>query len=234
MTYPGGKGGAGVAQRLISLMPEHQEYVEPFAGSATIARIKRPAPLNNVLADKSAYVAERLRVEASEILRIKTAGGPPFIAQIRWSDFRQTLALGACHCAKTLVYCDPPYHPSTRSKQKIYQHEMTDADHRELLAMLKALPCFVMLSGYRCDLYDRELTNWNRVDYRTMTRGGPRIESCWMNFLPRAPYHDSRFAGEGFRDRERIKRKASRWARRIMMMPTLERQAILDAVGSVK
>ena len=39
----GTKGGNGVWQRIISEMPEHDVYIEPFWGRGTIARYKRPA-----------------------------------------------------------------------------------------------------------------------------------------------------------------------------------------------
>ena len=30
MTYPGGKGGAGVLQTIINQQPPHEVYIEPF------------------------------------------------------------------------------------------------------------------------------------------------------------------------------------------------------------
>jgi len=46
MTYPGGKNGSGVYQRIINLMPPHDLYIEPFLGSGAVMRLKRPARLN--------------------------------------------------------------------------------------------------------------------------------------------------------------------------------------------
>jgi len=39
----GSKGGAGVAQCIVSLMPPHELYIEAFAGLAAVGRLKRPA-----------------------------------------------------------------------------------------------------------------------------------------------------------------------------------------------
>lgn len=43
MGYPGGKAGDGVHQRIISLMPPHEVYIEPFLGGGAILRHKKPA-----------------------------------------------------------------------------------------------------------------------------------------------------------------------------------------------
>lgn len=43
MGYPGGKGGAGVAQLIINQQPPHSHYVEPFLGGGAVMQLKRPA-----------------------------------------------------------------------------------------------------------------------------------------------------------------------------------------------
>ncbi|HXJ73601.1 MAG TPA: hypothetical protein VNM37_12130, partial [Candidatus Dormibacteraeota bacterium] len=60
MSYPGGKNGAGVYQRIISMMPPHQVYIEPFLGGGAIARLKRPAPVN-IAMDLYAPAVENFR-----------------------------------------------------------------------------------------------------------------------------------------------------------------------------
>lgn len=80
-----------------------------------------------------------------------------------------------------LIYADPPYVLRTRS-EKQYQCEMTDADHTALLDALDAHPGPVLLSGYRCPLYDERLGHWRRVDQAALAEGGRRrIESLWLN-----------------------------------------------------
>ena len=67
---------------------------------------------------------------------------------------------------KTLFYLDPPYLHETRTDKDTYgPHEMTGADHRELLNTIKEAKGKVMLSGYGNDLYDTELQGWNRHEF---------------------------------------------------------------------
>jgi DNA adenine methylase len=55
---------------------------------------------------------------------------------------------------KTLFYCDPPYLHATRTARQVYNHEMSEAQHTELLDTLANIQGKYMLSGYRSDLYD--------------------------------------------------------------------------------
>jgi DNA adenine methylase len=66
-----------------------------------------------------------------------------------------------------------------------------------------------------------------------MTRGGKAIESVWLSFPESAARHDTRYAGENFRERERIKRKKERWARRFAAMSLAERAAVRAALDDV-
>ena len=89
---------------------------------------------------------------------------------------------------RTVIYCDPPYHPST-IRSPDYKVTMTADDHEELLAALRGARGMVMLSGYRCALYDGELTDWHRVDLaHSCMASAPmpgadirRVESLWLN-----------------------------------------------------
>ena len=135
---------------------------------------------------------------------------------------------------KELVYCDPPYLMSTRSGRRLYKHEMTDVDHRRLLRVVMALPCMVMLSGYWSELYGEALCDWSLIHFESMTRGGhTATEYLWFNFPTPSVLHDDQFLGEGFRERERLKRIKVRWVARLKKMPLLDRQALLSAIASI-
>lgn len=97
----------------------------------------------------------------------------------------------------TLFYLDPPYLHETRATTGEYAHEMTEADHAELLNRLVskrfsggALEGKFMLSGYRSELYDSyaKKFGWTRRDFElpNNSAGGKAkrrmIECVWCNF----------------------------------------------------
>ncbi len=89
----------------------------------------------------------------------------------------------------TLHYVDPPYLPETRAQGnrydlawRMYRHELTRADHAELLAFLTRLQGMVVLSGYPDPLYDEVLDGWMRVERPALADGArPRTEVLWIN-----------------------------------------------------
>jgi DNA adenine methylase len=84
---------------------------------------------------------------------------------------------------ETLFYVDPPYVSTTRDKGADYRFEMDDAAHAKLAERLKGLRGYVVLSGYACDLYDRELfTEWPRFERKHLADGARvRTEVVWIN-----------------------------------------------------
>jgi DNA adenine methylase len=83
-----------------------------------------------------------------------------------------------------LLYLDPPYLPATRSDGS-YTHELSAADHGDLIDACLAARSAVMLSGYPSPLYDDALRGWDRVEIATNTgQGGTwsaRTEVVWCN-----------------------------------------------------
>jgi len=226
VTYPGGKNGSGVYQKIINQMPPHRMYVEAFLGGGAIMRAKRPAVVNvGIDLDKSVvreWCHVELRAGAPENLRVVWGDG---VAWLR--EHREELG------PDCLVYADPPYLMSTRSSQRMfYAVEMAeDGEHRELIEVLRGLKCMVMLSGYWSALYAELLQDWRAYSFQAMTRGGtPATEWVWCNFPEPVELHDYRYLGDTFRDRERIKRKKARWTGRLERMAPLERQALLMAI----
>ena len=86
--------------------------------------------------------------------------------------------------ADALHYVDPPYVFDTRSDAAHdYAHEMTDAQHLDLLVFLKTLQGKVIVSGYPQPFYDETLTGWHRVQRTALADGAKkRTEVLWMNW----------------------------------------------------
>lgn len=100
---------------------------------------------------------------------------------------RPAIEVMAGHDApETLHYVDPPYVFSTRTDDADdYAHELSDDQHRELLAFLGTLRGRVILSGYASPLYDSALSAWHRVEREHLADGArKRVEVLWMNFKP--------------------------------------------------
>ncbi len=227
MTYPGGKNGSGVYQRIINLMPPHATYIEAFLGSGAILRMKKPA-LCSIGIDIDGGVFERWRGNELAGLSLIQADA------IAWLERR--FPHESDPGGPTLIYCDPPYMIHTRRQHRlIYRYELSDDDHRELLRILLRLPCMVMISGYWSELYSTALSRWRAVRYTARTRGGSLAEEwIWMNFPAPLELHDYRYLGQNFRERERIGRKRKRWLTRLRGMPELERFAILSALEELR
>lgn len=234
MQFDGGKAGGGVSQWLINLMPAHDLYVEPFLGAGAVLKAKRPAA-SSIAIERDARTLELWR--GDEVPGLKIVHGDA----LSWLGFfAQGAAPNLAGAASpetargsTLLYCDPPYLMSTRSytKRPLYRCELTDADHVELLRLLRALPCHVMLSGYMSDLYATALADWRTESFWTVNRRGKRVQEwVWLNFPAGLDLHDTRYVGGNYRERERIRRQQHRWRARLGRMSPLERQALMSAL----
>jgi DNA adenine methylase len=83
--------------------------------------------------------------------------------------------------SNVLIYADPPYLLSTRLTT-MYDHEMTDEDHTDLLQVLIDHPGPVLLSGYENDLYNDQLGGWKKEKMRSHAEAGQiREETLWIN-----------------------------------------------------
>ena len=116
---------------------------------------------------------------------------PLFVERLRGVviENRDALEVIAQHDARdTLHYVDPPYVHSTRSEKtrggrKGYSYELEDDDHRALAELLRSVDGMVVISGYPCDLYDKELyPDWQRLERGHMADGArPRTEVLWIS-----------------------------------------------------
>ena len=134
---------------------------------------------NDVQGREAAYAAKgwcdtptRI-MEAAERLRGVQIENRPALEVIRRFNY-----------PNVLIYADPPYLLETRYGKQ-YAHEMTTADHEELLEALLRHKGPVLISGYESPLYDDALLGWHKETIKAMDQTAtPRKEVLWMNFEP--------------------------------------------------
>ncbi|MBR0568381.1 DNA adenine methylase [Azoarcus sp. L1K30] len=111
--------------------------------------------------------------------------------------------LRAHDAPETLHYIDPPYLFETRvlehGKNGYYRHEMTDADHLELLKAVVSLRGMVVISGYPNEMYDQALDGWHRVSTVARISAGRgtsiRTEVLWISPAAKAGGKDDLLSG---------------------------------------
>lgn len=199
------------------MMPPHDTYIETHLGGGAIMKRKPPA-VHNIGIDRDAEALETF--ECNYPVQLVHGCAHRFLGAYPYQG-------------RELVYCDPPYLQATRRSRRRYRFDYEERDHVELLALLKSLPCSVMLSGYPSTLYDEWLAGWQSIELQVLIQGTVRTEKVWFNF-PVDRVHWARYAGRNFTHRQSVKRKAESWGRRYAAMPRPERLAVLSALMAVE
>lgn len=106
--------------------------------------------------------------------------------QVDALDWREVLA--RYDAPGTVFLLDPPYHPDVRPRSLgNYAHEMTAADHLELLEAVQQLKGAAVVTHYPHPAYDQALAGWHVVDVDSYAdsanTGGPsaRVERVWCS-----------------------------------------------------
>jgi DNA adenine methylase len=98
------------------------------------------------------------------------------------------LSILQSHISDSFIYLDPPYVKNTRCSTDVYNYEMSDHQHEELLDMCVGSKSKVIISGYQCPLYMDKLKNWNFksksiVNHSSQATKKPiKTECLWMNY----------------------------------------------------
>lgn len=216
-SYFGSKATSGLCQAIIALMPPHDTYIESHLGGGAIMK-RKPAALRNIGIDLNGRALAKFHCPYP--VGLVHGCAHRFLAEYEYRG-------------RELVYCDPPYLKQTRSSARRYRFDYEEQDHIELLELLKGLPCHVILSGYPSALYEEQLAGWRSLELQVMNQAGVVTEKLWFNFSADR-MHWARYAGKNFTERQCIKRKAARWARRYEAMPPAERLAVLAAMMAVE
>ena len=123
-SYFGSKATSGLCQAIIALMPPHDTYIETHLGGGAIMK-RKPAALHSIGIDRNPKVLANF---ACDYPVEKIHGcADRFLADY---DYR----------GRELIYSDPPYLHHTRRSERRYRFDYEEADHIELLTLLKPCP----------------------------------------------------------------------------------------------
>lgn len=124
---------------------------------------------NNRMPDQWSKVPERIMAVTDRLKSVQIEQQPALKLIERYN------------APSVMIYADPPYLLSTRSK-RLYANEMKDVDHIELLAALDNHVGPVILSGYDHPMYNETLKDWHREERQAVAdMGKVRTEVLWIN-----------------------------------------------------
>ena len=211
MHYPGGK--AKTFHHVIKLIPPHRVYIEPFLGLGSVMKAKKRAETEfGIDLDKRAHEMSNLKDIGVQLIHDDGIG---FLENYPFEGHE-------------VVYCDPPYHPETRKRDRVYKFDLGHYDHIRFLNLVIHLNARIIISGYDNDIYRQYLNDWHVYTYSSKAHDGLREEYLWYNFPRPSELHDYRYLGSNFRERQTIQRRLKRMKRRLEELTAQERSLLLD------
>lgn len=222
-SYNGGKGAAGVYQKLINIIPPHDIYVAGCLGHDAIIRHKRPAAIN-------------IGIEMDQkIVELWQKMGLPWLelrnqSILDWLNSSQITRLSR----NSFINLDPPYRKEDRkSTADLYLFEWKEDQHLEMLQLVNRLKCNVMISAYQNSVYDQYLKDWHVFEYEGRTRQGnvDEVAYCNYDYTKIKKLHDYHFLGEDYRERERITQRMKLMEGKLKKLPALERNALIAMIN---
>ncbi len=87
-----------------------------------------------------------------------------------------------------------------------------------------------MISCYDNLLYSSYLSDWRKKTFKVCVHGKTATETIYMNYPEPTELHDYSYIGYDCWDRQRIKRKISARIKTLEKLPTVERNAIIEAL----
>lgn len=169
--YTGNKAIPGLFQSIVNQIPQVDEFIEVFAGSAVLSYFLSPV-VHTVIndCDRSVIAAHYRQLQRNSTL-----------LQLDFRDILQPFT--TVQARESFLFIDPPYLFSSRHcNAKLYQHELTVHDHVELLEMAYCCTVPTMITHPRHRIYDEFLHGWRRIDNTVSYRGSLTVESLYMNY----------------------------------------------------
>lgn len=220
--YIGHKDIEGVYHKIINEIPIHNKYYELFAGSAAIAKklLYDRTDVKMYLNDLSKECTDKL------VNEIPTAT----VTNNCYISYNAILKRAT---TDSFVFIDPPYLHSTRPNcTNLYNYEMSDSDHLQLLNDVLQYSCNIMIVHPKCEMYDTALKNWRCIEIKIRYNSKTSIECLYMNYDVPPELHTYSYIGKDCWDRQRIKRKTKSFIQKLENLPLPERTAILNSLNN--
>jgi len=211
MHYPGGK--AKTFHHVINLIPPHKVYIEPFLGLGSVMKAKRRSGFE-IGIDLDEYALEMSNLNNTDVQLIH-GDGIHFLDNYPFEGHE-------------VVYCDPPYYPTTRKRDRVYRYDLGKDDHIRFLDLVTQINARIIISGYDNDTYRQYLCGWYLYTYSAKAHDGIREECLWYNYPNPNQLHDYRYLGSNFRERQTIRRRLERMKRRLGELSDQERSFLLN------
>ncbi len=233
-SYLGGKGSSGTYQKIINQFPPHDSFFSLFAGKCYVTRNKKPANKINWLMDINPDIVKYWNSLILPANYKVSEGDAIILLNSLVNGYLQQSSPNIVKNSDTvLIYLDPPYLPETRKSRNRYPFELDKNDHIKILKAINKLTeqkFLIAISHYQCELYDKYLSHWRRIDFNSMKRGGVEIESLYMNYPEPTELHQYNYLGDDYREREKIQNQIKRNVQRLKNMPPLLQNAIVTAI----
>jgi len=234
ITYYGGQNGSGHYQILINHTPKADVHIEGFLGMSGVFN-------NLTMSAETTYYGFDRDKSVIDHWRSNYVAGNVHFANCDYTAAKLVLAMSA---GKTVfIHFDPPYRNTSAPKKYLWDI-VTDADYEKflefVLSMLeeKSMPAvqrlYIMVSHWHDPLFDKYLSGtgkFKHIPFKTMGRRGPIPNGIYINYDPKEiELADYSYAGSNYTDRQRIKRKVERNYNKIMAMPPMEREILIQKI----
>jgi len=223
--YIGNKKINGFYHKIINEIPKHKAYYELFLGSGAIAKLLMEVCPKTwySLNDKDWQVMSSFEFPSN--IKIDK-NGVSNIDAVSFLKLKEITTAGT----DTFIFMDPPYLHSTRNSPNLYKFEMSDKDHVQLLKAVLQLKCNVMIVHPKCELYDKLLSDWRKVQVKVRYHNKTSIECLYMNYEKPIELQTYKYLGTDCWDRQRIKRKRDSLIKKLLALPVQERNKIIQSV----
>lgn len=222
MNYPGNKNIPGLIHKIVNQIPPCKNFCEPFAGSASVSTFLSLLPginLNFFLNDIDPGVTAEFNYPAGST-----------VTNLSALDFLYTLNNSAAR-TDAFIFMDPPYHHSTRDNQnRLYSTSMSHDEHLKFLEAARKVKSNCMIIHPDCKLYNQALKSFRTVQLSVRYHNKTSIEKLYMNYRIPGQLLTYVYTGKDCWDRQRIKRKGDRLIHKLLSLPAVERNYILDRI----